>query len=81
MMNLLIGKRNFYFELGGSRELIFVNSNYQRGYGAFTTVLGLRYMNQPRRIIMRVGLTPTLGIVANSLYMSSLAGISAGYIF
>lgn len=81
MLNLLVGKKNLYGEFGAGGELIFVNANYSRAYGAFTTVIGLRYISSDHKFILRLGLTPTLGIVAGSLYAGSLFGISIGYNF
>lgn len=94
MVNLLFGSRNVYIECGVGADLIFFNSDYQTSYGAFTSVLGLRYQNTKRGIMAKGGLTPTFfngnlpligqgpyGYTDRPLYFAPLLGGSIGYSF
>lgn len=80
MFNLLIGRRVFFGEMGMGGELIYVNSDYKVAYGAFTSTFGIRFLGKSR-IVGRLGLSPTLGIVKSSIYVGSFVGGSIGYLF
>lgn len=80
MVNLLIGKRPIKFELGAGPEFITINSDYSKVYTVFTSTLGVRYFNLNNRLMLKAGITPTVGIVG-SLYSGSKFGISVGYNF
>lgn len=87
MMNLLIGKKNFYFEIGIGVDFVLFNSDHAHVYEAFTSVFGLRYQNYEKGIMARIGVTPTIGNLNGTYstgsypYLGSLFGISIGYSF
>lgn len=80
MINVLFGKRAIKFEVGAGPEFIAINSDYSKVYTVFTSTIGLRYFSTDRRLMLKAGLTPTIGIVG-SLYAGSKFGVSVGYNF
>ncbi len=80
MLNLCLGKRRLMFEIGGGGALIFTPPSYGTAYWAITTVVGFRYVNPPKHLLLRMGITPSLGVVG-TLWAGSKFGVSAGYQF
>jgi hypothetical protein len=81
MLNVLFGKKNFFFEVGGGFELLILDANYLHPHSAITCVLGCRYQNIKRGIMARAGVTPTVGILPGEIYLGPIAGLSFGYSF
>lgn len=83
LLNVLFGRKKFFLELGIGGALIYEGYNFRTAYGAYTSVIGLRYQNPELGIMMRLGITPT---IANKrldpfFYVGAWLGASVGYSF
>ena len=80
LINGLFGKRSLKFELGFGGQVIFIHPDYSKLYFGITGIIGMRYVNLPKHIIARIGITPSVGIVG-SIWAGSILGFSLGYNF
>jgi hypothetical protein len=82
MLNRFFGKKNLHFEIGIGSQIVYYDPDHHT-YGAFTALLEAKYEDKKSGILIRGGITPTIGNFwkSHATYFGAIVGLSIGYNF